>query len=575
LTEVGHFLLTVSMHFYVPLNRAPQAVVETVRRLPGVEAAEGRSIASVRIPVPPGVRLEAARLLEGHVHSLPASGHPTVDDLAIDEGRTLQAASGEVLMETRFARAHGYSPGMRVHLVSGDRITAVDLVGLVSSPEFLWVSKSSSDPRPSATFSGILYARLGDVERLQQGPGLCEVHVRTRPGAEVEAVMRATGRALEPWRDGEPAGRMRVGSYVALELNRYALSLLAALFSTAFAVLGSITLASALKCLLLAERRSLGILAALGLGPAELVRPWIAAGAGIGALGASLGALAGMPLGAALTRLYTQTLGLPFVRAEQHLGLALATVGALVVVAAVASWWSLQQELRTSPAGLLSPAVWAEGRTTPFEGRWPALRRLPLRLRLPVRTLWRHPARTLLLVLGSSFAIMQATLVLTLLDSQQHIVAAMLEQTNRWSFYATLRSTMTPSSVPPIAQWPGVVRAEQALRLVTVVGALERAHEIALLQALGMTRAAIAGQWLGETLLVGCAALPPGMGLGLLAARTALHTYRNLIVDLPLVVQPATLVVVAGASLLLLAAATLPTLRRVAAQPLCETLDTP
>lgn len=458
-------------HFSLPLRGAPDSLVERVRRVPGVAAAEGRHTASVKVPVPAGAAPEQATLLAGDVQSLPCGRRPTVDDVAVDEGRYLSGARGEMLMETRFARAHGFRPGQRLRLDAEGTGREVEIVGLASSPERIWISTSRNDPRPTATTHAVLFAPETDVRDLPSGEDCREIHVRVDDERTVTAVMESAGRSVALWAKGPPVPRDAQASPSALAMNRRVLSTLAATVSPAFALLGSVTLAAALRVLLLAQRRTTGVLLALGCSPQALARPWLEAAALLGGGGGLLGALGGVALGAALTRFYAGVLGLPFVVWRPHPSLWLVATGGLAAVSAAACALTLAGARKQPPAAMLASreAGVTGGSGAAVAITWPVLHRLPLLARLSLLGALRRPARTALMAFGLGFACAQLTLVGALFTSQQGVFDSFFNQVNRWTFYVTLRDLVPASSMPDIATWPGVLRAECGLRLMAQV----------------------------------------------------------------------------------------------------------
>lgn len=459
-------------HFLLLLSGGPDASVDRVRHVPGVEAAEGRHVGRVSVPVPASAAPDQARLAQGEVHGLPVGRRSAVDDVAIDEGRYLSGARGELLMETRFARANGFRVGHRVRLLSNGANHDFEIVGLASSPEFVWVSRNRTDPRPTAASHAVLFAADGDVRPLEWGEACAEIHVRVADGRQLSEVMEATARSVSMWRREPPLRRTGQASYAALRINRVALSVLAATFPPAFALLGCVTLAAALRVLLLSQRRATGVLIALGCDARALASPWLLAAALLGGVSGALGGLVGIPLGFALTRFYTDVLGLPFVVTQVHPAPLALAVTVLALVSTAACALTLASEGEQRPAALLSSseAITPRGRTFGAARRHNPLQALRLtRGRLPLLGLLRRPARSALAALGLGFAVLQLTLVGSLLASQQAILHTFFGEVNRWTFYVTLHDWTAPANLPAFDSWPGVLRAEMALRLLARV----------------------------------------------------------------------------------------------------------
>src|SRR6266540_834402 len=115
------------------LARAPDAVVDRLKAIPGVSAVEGRLVAQGVLDLP-GVNEPATGLF---IAIPPTHGH-VLNDVYIRRGRHVEAnGTDEALVSEAFADRSGLKPGDTVGAVISGHPVTVRVVGVALSPEFI------------------------------------------------------------------------------------------------------------------------------------------------------------------------------------------------------------------------------------------------------------------------------------------------------------------------------------------------------------------------------------------------------------------------------------------------------
>ena len=384
-------------------------------------------------------------------------------------------------MEKRFARAHGYDVGDRVDVVHDRGRLSLRVVGLVSSAEFIWISQSQRDPRPVARRVGVLFTSDRDASTLAGYDGIHEIHVRVKEGYDNATIMTEARRRVQPYAPGAAVPRADQISHSLLEHDRRALAGVALVFPLVFLVVGAVIQASASKQLVTRQRRQIGVFLALGLSPAQVATPYRAISLLLGGGGGLLGTLAGHGLGRMCTWYYASTLGLPFVVTSPHVPLLVIGTLWAALVSVGATEHVVRRFVRTEPGRLchpdFAPTLWLPR----FETRFPRWARASLMVRLPVRNLFRNPARSLLALAGLTLAVVQVLMTLALFDSLGASVDFFFEKVHKYDVYVSLRHTSSPSFLPPVERWPGVLRVEQCLYQAVLVTTRGRTVDVGVL----------------------------------------------------------------------------------------------
>jgi putative ABC transport system permease protein len=335
---------------HVTVGASTPEELERIAALPGVVSAEGpRPV----VETPARIRGQASTVaLIG-----PARTRARVERPLILEGRAARGP-GELVLSRQFVREHGAAVGDVVAAGSGAGRRELRVVGIGAT---------------AGTAGGGGWADPADVRALAspEQPLRYGIALRLADPAAAPAFARRVGRegaiGVLDWR------RRRA------ELTEDARRLMTILETTTLLALlaAAFTLATAIGGRVLAQRRQIGLLRAIGLTPVQVTGLLVAHYLALAALAAPLGLAAGALLGERLSADAADALGAPAAAAPGPGLLAIALGIALVVVAAATA-------LPAWRAGRIPvQAALALGRGA-TSARASRVARLALRLRLPV-----------------------------------------------------------------------------------------------------------------------------------------------------------------------------------------------
>jgi putative ABC transport system permease protein len=471
------------LDFYVELAQAPESVASLVSRLPGVEAALARQSLEVEIEQrqatgrAPKSPEEAgrgafrasdvpARKIVGRVIGIPSRGRPAINDLKVEEGRYLApGAHHEALLERTFARYHGYRPGDFIYPKVRGHTWRFKVVGIVTSPEYIWVVRSKEYVMPSPRTFGVLFVSHDDIKLLSGKGGVNEVHVRMADPALRPVAMEKARQLLAPYGAQKPVPREDQPSNKLLADDLRSFEKLAYWFPLLFLVIGGITLYTLLSRVILRQRPQIGILMALGFSHRQVVGhfltfPWV-----VGLAGAALGTVAGHFLGMASTRLYASVLGLPYLQFHLYWDQMLFGASSGLAAALLAGLFAVRKVLAMQPAEALYSEVAVQGRFPWIERLFPALSRTSYIYRLPLRNLFRQPGRSLSTALGVALAVAQMLSTLALYDSQTAAIDFYFEKMWKHDMRAVFLHPVEGALLSKVRKWPGVEMAEGILEM--------------------------------------------------------------------------------------------------------------
>jgi putative ABC transport system permease protein len=439
----------------VRLHRAPDPVLRTLTRLPGVRAAESRVVIPAVLPKP-GDPLPPI----GELVSLPTERGDALNRLILLQGRWPER-DGEALLLARFAERQRVLPGDRLTIIVQGTQRTLRVSGLATSAEFiipragaatglggdegryavLWIphQELAAMAGYSGAFNDVLFAIDSAVPWLA-----------TR--AAIDAALASYGGlgAVE---------QLHQGSEEILRGEFDQLRGLAFVLPVIFLCVAAFLVNVVVSRLITLQRAEIAALSALGYATGAIVRHYLAFVAVIGVLGASVGILAGTWLGRGLIGIYAEYFHLPRVAINLGPALLLTALAESVVACVLGAIASLRTVLRLRPAEAMRPPSPARYRRLLVD-RVPLLRRLPPTVRMVARDVERQPARALLSVVGLAAAIgmliagrFNVDAIARLLDLQFGIAA-------REDVSVGFTEGQPPQSLESLRALPGVIRVE-------------------------------------------------------------------------------------------------------------------
>ncbi len=450
-------------HFGIALRSAPASVVSRVRTIEGVDGVEGRLIEDLAVEI----GTVNPRRLAGRIIGIQTERPLEVNQLLVVEGRGLsQASRRELLLESKFAQYHRLRPGDTLTLLwRGERVR-FRIVGLVRSPELIYVVPSKEQILPSEDVFGVMFASREVVgELIGQSGTINEVKVTVRDGYDAKQVARLVRHSLLVYGAEKPVMLEDQPSHAFFVQSLQELETYATLFPVMFLGTSMLVLYTLLARWVHQQRHLIGLLRALGYSSFQVLSHYLAMAFIPALLGGVLGAVVTLWAGSWLSRFYMSFLAFPYEVVEppwRAIG-AGTLLGMLTCVGA--GFQPAWQASRIPPAVALRPPAPSIGRLKPIDQWIPILRHAKLFVRLPVRNLMRSPRRTLTGTLGIACGVMLAMLARGILDSQNVAMERYLQQVLKEDLRLVFLRPQPATIASRVRGWAGVQWAEGVLEL--------------------------------------------------------------------------------------------------------------
>jgi putative ABC transport system permease protein len=413
------------------------ADLDALARLSGVAAAQSRPFAD-------GFATLQGRSVAVGLEGLPSADAP-VDRLHLTAGRR-PARPGEVVVERSFAKATGLRVGAPLTLKSHGRTLAATVAGIAVSTE------QASYPHWTP---GLAWGDERDVRALAAGEPARRLGVRLQDPEAVRRFEAAAQRALPGQRLGFTDWhdvRATITDQARTNTIIIGVNTLLALLVVGF------TLATVISGRVLAQRREIGLLKAVGLAPGGVVALLVGEYLALALATGVLGLLAGALIAPLLLEPMSSLLATPTPSALRPAPLALALVLLLAAVALFTALPALRAgRLNTVDALALGRTASARGGTS-RAARLAARLKLPATARLGVKDAFAARARAVLTV--GALALMVVTLVaaLSMEATYSKVMDDSALRAKPWDVRVDPGALGTPQARALVSSRPGVVR---------------------------------------------------------------------------------------------------------------------
>lgn len=439
------------------LSDAPHTVVDAVRDVPGVAAAEARLV--VDLPVEPSAKSPNRAI--GRFVSLPDSsaGHATVSDVKLTSG-VYPTGPGQVLLERSFADFNHIATGSSITVLTDGTPVPLRVVGTAVSPEYLWVARSAQDWFTVPSAFGVIFMRCSDLASLAGRAGrIDDVAVRLTQPAARSGVIAQVSHILSAYGTVQVMDRQHQVSNQLLRLDLDGFQTIALVFPILFLSVSALAVYSLLSRLVEGQRRQIGVLRAMGYERRQILVHYAAYGALIGLTGGLFGVGLGFGLSILLTKAYAAGLHIPFIAVQANLPTIAISFACGVAACLLAAVVPARAAAAISPAEAMRGPSPVRGRQPLLETLVPPIRRLPLVLKLPIRNLFRWPRRTLFGALGVAAGVALTLVAWSFLDSYNRAVNIQFDQIQRYDARLNFASSF-PSLAEQVSRMPGVTAAE-------------------------------------------------------------------------------------------------------------------
>ena len=446
---------------FAAVKRAPDALAERLRELPGVVDLQTTVEAAARISVPGSTDPVIGQLI-----GIDARTPARLNQLRLRSGQWPEGgahAGGELqaVASESFAQAHRLHPGDSVQaLVNGKRRT-LRLTGTALSPEYIFGGLMGM---PDMRAFGVFWLDKDELAAATDMAGaFTRVAIKLAPDASAAQVSDAVTRRLVSLGGAPAHGRDEQQSHAMLDNEIKEQHVLGTVLPAIFLAVAGFLLHVVTARLVATQRDQVATLKALGYTDGAIARHYLALVAPMVLGGYLLGLLLGRWMGSLLTGLYAEFFHFP--RFEHHVPapLALTALALVGVTAVLGTLTAIASTVRLAPAEAMRPPAPGSYRRSLLE-RLPRLKPPPA-LRMIMRNVERRPLRASVTVGGIAAAVAVVIMGNVFRDAIDVIVDTQFNVSMRGDVIVWTTDTVDAGAARLLQRLPGVTQVEPGRRV--------------------------------------------------------------------------------------------------------------
>lgn len=436
---------------FAHLTRAPEALAERIREIPGSAIVETRVSTGVRIQLP-----DFLDPVRGYLLSMPEG----LNRLHLRSGRLpLPDRDDELVLGEAFAEAHGLEPGDELPMILYGKRLSPRIVGIALSPEFIY-QVGPGEIMPDFQRFAIGWMEREPLARALDLDGAFNGVVLTlSPGASERTVIERIDLLLAPWGGTRAYGREDQQSHNFLNEEFKQLTHTGQMFSFIFLGVSAFLLNIVVGRLVDTQREQIAILKAFGYSNAQVGWHYAKLVVAIVLLGCALGLAAGAWLGHGLAGVYMDYYRIPEMVFRMSPAIALGATAVTAIAALLGSARAVWRGVSLPPAEAMRPDAPEAYRPTVVEkiGLQPLFSPAT---RMILRQIERRPVGALMTVTGVALATGIMVSGVFFPDSMDFIVDAEFHRASRENLAVSFIENTERRAIHELAALPGVTLAE-------------------------------------------------------------------------------------------------------------------
>lgn len=450
---------------FCSLKRAPLAVAESLREVPGVADVQPTIEAVVRVTVP-----GSADPVVGQLIGLDAQAPQRMNLVTVRGGALpvlTPASTGDgslpALVSEGFAQARGLKPGDRLQVLVNGRQRQLRVAGVALSPEYIFAGLWGM---PDQRAYGVFWVDREALAAAYDMRGAFDrVAVKLAPGAVERDVVDRLVQRLARYGGRDVRARAQQASHQMLDNEIKEQRVLGTVLPAIFLAVAAFLLNVVVSRVVNTQREQIAALKALGYANRSIAAHYLAFVLLIVAAGFALGVAVGDRLGQMLMALYAEVFHFPRFEHRVAPWLLFASGGLSAATAVLGTLGAILATVRLPPAEAMRPPAPAHYRRTLLE-RMGVQRGGPA-LRMVLRNMERRPLRTALSIGGIAAAVAITLLGGFFRDAIDAIVDTQFTLSLRGDVSVWTLEPVDDSARLELSRLPGVTAVEST-RLVEV-----------------------------------------------------------------------------------------------------------
>lgn len=440
---------------FVSCKRAPNSLVERIRSIPGVAAAQARVTINISLDIASFDEPASSKL-----SSISAGEHARLNDLFVRRGRLPTAAvEGEVAIVEGFATANGFHIGDTLSAIINGHRKKLRIVGIVLSPEYVYTLPPGGMVPDDRRYAVMWMNRTELAAAYNMEGAFNDLLLRVEPRANIEEVIDRVDALLKPYGGlGAYANDEQTSNWF-LQNEFRQLETFGILIPIIFLGVAAFLLNVVIGRLIQTQREQIAALKAFGYSNARIALHYGQLVALIVMFGGVLGTATGQWLGEMLIGLYQDYFHFPVLHFNMPAWVPLAGIAVSATAAGIGTLNAVRGAASLPPAEAMRPETPPIYRATVIE-RLGVQDWLAQPSRMILRQIERRPLKACASIIGLSCAVAILVMGMAFMDIMYYLIDIQSNVLHREDVEVTFVEPRTRSALHEIKSMPGVLHAE-------------------------------------------------------------------------------------------------------------------
>ncbi|HHU18073.1 MAG TPA: FtsX-like permease family protein [Clostridiales bacterium] len=319
------------------------------------------------------------------------------------EGKLISDSGREALLIEQFAKARGIGTGDEINVQIRGKQYALEVVGIVANPEFIYIMENNQSILPAEKNFGICYVT---EEFGQQASGLIgsynELLIRYDVYADEELLIDDVENALDLYGVKQTIKREDQLSNAIINQELVQLNNMASTIPILFLVVAALILMMMLSRMVKKDRIKIGVLKSIGYRNGQVLFHYVKYSLSAGVIGGAVGAVLGMLLAGAITRLFLEYFHIPMLRVEFYYSYLIIAIILSAAFCILSGLIGARGALKITPADAMRSEAPKSGKRILLEKIPFFWKRLSFSSKMINKNIFRIKKRTLFVMAGIS-----------------------------------------------------------------------------------------------------------------------------------------------------------------------------
>lgn len=442
---------------FVQLGGIPPSAVNTLQSIEGIKDIQGRYVKDVLVWKPAIKTNVYLRLISVDPQIVNPINKPM-----LHQGKPLQDNSMSLWIDNKFFDAHELSLENQLEAIIGGRRQSLTVIGVASSPEFVYALQDASAIYPDPETFGVAFVTIDTMKKLfPEAATFNELVFTLNTNTNYELIEEQLKQRLGSYGLISIFPRADQSSHFLLNMELKALTSMSKAIPIMFLAIASMVLYITLKRLIEQQRGQIGILKAEGYTDREILFHYLSYALFIGVVGGTLGSLLGSALSFPLMSLYKTFFNLPYLTGSFSISNLLMGILLSVAFALFAGYQGCKRILRLEPAEAMRPPAPIQGKKVLLENIRFLWKRLSVQGMMAFRNLSRNKGRSLFIFSGIMLCFAISGFTLSMNDLIQKMLFDQYEKVEVYDVKITLATPLRQKPVQrELETFPGVWQVE-------------------------------------------------------------------------------------------------------------------